>query len=70
MEEPRAAYRYREVAELLGLSERKVKALAYEGLLRTVRLGRGSVRIPREAIVELLRDPAVVRSEVDLPPHA
>ena len=49
----RHAYSMREVAHAIGLSERSVWAMIASGRLRAVRLGR-SVRIPREALAELL----------------
>ena len=50
------AFTYREVSEILRLSERKVKNMVYEGRLRAVKFGK-SVRIPRQSIDEALQPP-------------
>ncbi|MCY3010405.1 MAG: helix-turn-helix domain-containing protein [Planctomycetota bacterium] len=49
----RLAYSMREVAALLGMSERSVYSMIKSGRLRALKVNR-LVRIPREAIAELL----------------
>ncbi len=56
-DDSRQAYSMREVAQSIGMSERSVWALIATGRLRAVRLGR-CVRIPREALAEILRGDA------------
>lgn len=57
VDDTRLAYSMREVANLIGMSERSVWELCNRGELRSVKLGR-SVRIPRDAVNELLRGPS------------
>ena len=54
LDDSRLAYSMREVATAIGMSERSVWSLVASGRLRAIKLGR-SVRIPREALAELLR---------------
>jgi len=53
LDDSRLAYSMREVAAAIGMSERSVWSLIASGRLRSIKLGR-SVRIPREALAELL----------------
>ncbi len=53
IDDTRLAYSMREVASMLGMSERSIWALCSRGELRSVKLGR-SVRIPADAVAELL----------------
>jgi excisionase family DNA binding protein len=53
LDDTRLAYSMREVATAIGVSERSVWAMCNRGELRSIRIGR-SVRIPREALAELL----------------
>jgi len=52
--EPRAAYNVKEVARLLGVSERHARTEIKNGRIRSFRLGR-RVLIPASALDQLLR---------------
>ena len=49
----RLAYSMREVADLLGMSERSVYSMIKSGRLHAIKVNR-LVRIPRESVAELL----------------
>jgi len=53
---PRAAYRAREIAEMLGVDRWSVYQLIREGRLRAVRLAGGTLLVSKKALDQYLDD--------------